>query len=57
MSAYCNLCDPRTLHAEEELGRHLLEAHDFDIDKEVARWPDGEPVIVDVDPEPEDFER
>jgi hypothetical protein len=33
---------------------HLHDAHG--IDTEVERWPDGEPVIVDMTLDPRDFD-
>lgn len=53
--ARCLLCDPPASMPDEEMYEHFLHVHDYDIAKEVEKWPDGEWVIVHKDPEPEDF--
>jgi hypothetical protein len=35
---------------------HLLTKHGIDMEKELLRWPDGEPVIVDTTLEAGDFD-
>lgn len=51
---FCNLCDPPRRIELESLLEHMRFVHDRII--EVARWPDGEPVIVDQTLEPCDFD-
>ena len=49
----CAICGA-TFHPSMLLG-HLRGAHDMDV--EIAEWPDGAPVIVDLTLEPDDFAR
>lgn len=52
-TSHCNLCG-HTIGVEA-LAEHLLAVHGIDLDRELLRWPDGSPVIVDETLEPEDF--
>lgn len=38
-----------------EMVTHLHTAHGVDLDADLERWPDGDPVVVDATLEPEDF--
>jgi hypothetical protein len=51
-TAHCNLCG-HTVETEA-LRDHLQLLHGIDLEKELLRWPDGEPVVVE-EPEPGDF--
>lgn len=52
-TAYCNLCTPPRRLQLDVLLEHMRVVHSQHIEIEV--WPDGEPVIVDLTLEPEDF--
>ena len=50
----CGLCPVDGLSLAE-MAAHLYRAHGIDLATDVERWPDGEPVVVDMTLEPGDF--
>jgi hypothetical protein len=40
---------------EQQLGEHLRLAHPDLVDDGFATWPDGDLVVVDLDPTPAEF--
>jgi hypothetical protein len=50
----CGVCGARLHHSEAQT--HLL-THGIDIERDAARWPDGEIVVVDQTLGPDDFDR
>lgn len=51
----CHVCDPHVWLPIAEMLVHFRVEHDIDIEEDVAKWPDGEWVVVDTTLEPEDF--
>lgn len=47
----CNLCDVKV----DGIFEHLATEHPEVFAEGIARWPDGEPVVIDSTLEPEDF--
>lgn len=52
----CFVCEPPRNLPDGDFHEHMLVAHGIDVEAEVQRWSDGQPVIVDKTLEPEDFD-
>lgn len=50
----CHRCD-QPMPDEQQLGEHLRLAHPDLVDDGFATWPDGDLVVVDLDPTPAEF--
>lgn len=53
LTATCQLCPGQPLY--EHILNHLHTTHGWN-HTDLDHWPDGQPVIIDLDPQPQDYQ-